>query len=271
MSGSAMVHEAECGHTSAGMRAPVGLVIRDTYQVQPSQTIFSGTGSEGRISGSGGRMILDISLASLGAIAVLWGGSLLASNCARALTLDRTGSPSALRIARPRDAEAGETPSDLSAQLIPADQLIGPVAGALLQQIREDAALTLEEIAPLVGVTRRSLQHWLAGGPISARKERRLREAADAVRALCTGSADATRQTLFARRSGGLRLYDLLSARQFEEARQLGAQKGRVHSEDSARRISPEISVAARMNVLPDRPAGIEGKVNLQRSRRLKR
>ena len=57
-------------------------------------------------------------------------------------------------------------------------------AQKLLEDIRKRSGLTLEEIAPLVGVSRRSLQNWRAGEVISARKEQRLRDIADTFESL---------------------------------------------------------------------------------------
>jgi hypothetical protein len=147
-------------------------------------------------------------------------------------------------------------------------------AHGTLADIRNLTGLTFEDIAPLVGVSRRSLHHWLAGGTISARKERRFRELADALRAIDRAAGDATRQRLFTRLSGGARLYDLLAAGKFAEASSL-AGSARLHQPEfrrvSSKRIGPEVSIADRLDILPDRPSGSEGNINLKRSRRLKR
>jgi hypothetical protein len=91
-------------------------------------------------------------------------------------------------------------------------------AQSLLNTIRIRSGLTLEEIAPLLGVSRRSLQHWRAHGRISARKEQRLRDLADTLSSLPASEATEMRGKLLHRTSDGVRAYDLLAEGQFDSA-----------------------------------------------------
>jgi len=94
-------------------------------------------------------------------------------------------------------------------------------AQAAVEGIRTIAKLTHEEIAPLAGVSRRSIQAWLAGEPISARKEQRLRAVLDAIRELAASDPQTTRGRLFDRQRGQISAYDLLAEGRFEDAKAL--------------------------------------------------
>jgi DNA-binding transcriptional regulator YiaG len=90
-----------------------------------------------------------------------------------------------------------------------------------IAEIRSISRLTNEEIAPLVGVSRRSVQSWLAGERISARKEQRLRTLCDAVRALAAANPEMTRRRILDRTPGNVSAYDLLAEGRFGEAADL--------------------------------------------------
>ena len=63
-----------------------------------------------------------------------------------------------------------------------------------LAQIRQASDLTIEALAPLIGVSRRTLHNWLAGGEISQRNEERLRALAEAVEQIAAvGPEDCSR------------------------------------------------------------------------------
>lgn len=83
-------------------------------------------------------------------------------------------------------------------------------ARELAQAIKEASGLTNEEIAPLLGVSRRSFQAWLAGEAISARKEARVREIANALERMQRATAQETREVLLRRSPGKLSAYELL-------------------------------------------------------------
>lgn len=91
-------------------------------------------------------------------------------------------------------------------------------AGLLLAKLKGTSALTYEELAPLLGVSRRTLHTWNAGGPISARREARVRRVVEAVAAIAAVSRRPMRAQLLDRQPNDLRLYDLLAEGLFQEA-----------------------------------------------------
>ena len=91
-------------------------------------------------------------------------------------------------------------------------------AQRLLATIRQCSGLTYEEIAPLMGVSRRTLHLWAKAQPISAKRERRLRIVAEAVKAIAAVRPHATRAVLLDRAVDGLRPYDLLAEGLHQEA-----------------------------------------------------
>ena len=147
-------------------------------------------------------------------------------------------------------------------------------AQELVENIRKKSGLTLEEIAPLVGVSRRSLQNWRAGGTISARKEQRLRDIADTFESLGHKNPRSLRRLIFERANHGVRAYDLLAERQFGAA--YSAVTGQAAPDHLVTRswtaaLSPAPSLLARLSIRDDGPSGTTGRVDLRRSRRLKR
>ncbi|MEE4212771.1 MAG: hypothetical protein V2I43_26290 [Parvularcula sp.] len=92
-------------------------------------------------------------------------------------------------------------------------------AAHLVENIKRVSGLTLEEIAPLAGVSRRSLQHWLRGDPISARKENRLRDLSIAIDEIAAETEEPLRPVLMARAPNGLSAYDLLASGRFQTAK----------------------------------------------------
>ncbi|AQR61854.1 hypothetical protein BZG35_09470 [Brevundimonas sp. LM2] len=98
----------------------------------------------------------------------------------------------------------------------------------LTAELKVASGLTNEEIAPLLGVSHRSLQTWLAGSPIGARKEARLRAVLDAVRALAAITTQATRARLFDRGAHSVRPYDLLIEGRFDAAVDLATGRRRA-------------------------------------------
>lgn len=147
-------------------------------------------------------------------------------------------------------------------------------AAALLATIQTRSGLTLEEIAPLLGVSRRSLQHWRAHGRISARKEQRLRDLADTLSLLPASEANELRGKLLDRVSDGIRAYDLLAEGRFDSAYSM-ITRSPVPAHLVARSIKPIMpsgpSLMDRLSVRDDGPSLPTSRVNLRQSRRLKR
>lgn len=133
---------------------------------------------------------------------------------------------------------------------------VAPVAGPpetaaqrMAAELRRLSGLTNEEIAPLLGVSRRSFQAWIAGESISARKETRLRTVLDAVRQLAAESAAATRERLLSRPARSISAYDLLAEERYEAAVDLAT--GRHRRQLAPRPISSE-SIATQLDRIED-------------------
>jgi transcriptional regulator with XRE-family HTH domain len=168
-----------------------------------------------------------------------------------------------------------ESPSERSLQGI-LQQPHGPTAAqSLLSEIRTMSGLTLEEIAPLLGVSRRSLQNWRAQRRISARKEQRLRDLVDTLRAVRRSDPTEMRQILLDRGQGDIRPYDLLAEGRLDTVYSLmtGLQAPRDLSMRSPHQHALPLvpSMLARLSIQNDGPASPKGRVDLRRSRRLKR
>ena len=91
-------------------------------------------------------------------------------------------------------------------------------ATRLLERIRQASGLTIEAVAPLAGVSRRTIHSWLAGGSISQRNEERLRAVAEAIEEIATADASSVRDRLLERVPGSVRIYDMLAERRYSEA-----------------------------------------------------
>jgi len=99
-----------------------------------------------------------------------------------------------------------------------AAKLQGTAAQQMIAELRDLSGLTNEEIGPLLGVSRRSVQAWIAGGAISARKEMRMRDLLDAIRRLAGITAVATRSRLLNRPPHSVSAYDLLAEERYDAA-----------------------------------------------------
>ena len=92
------------------------------------------------------------------------------------------------------------------------------VAQAAVSDIRRLCRLTFEEVAPLLGVSRRTLHSWANGSPISARRERRLRTLSETIHTIVRFRPGNVRDFLLNRGGGGVRPYDLLAEGLYQEA-----------------------------------------------------
>jgi DNA-binding transcriptional regulator YiaG len=88
----------------------------------------------------------------------------------------------------------------------------------LLERIRSASGLTFENIAPLAGVSRRSVQSWRAGEQISQRNEERLRALAAAIETIAGADPLNVRERLLERVPGSIRIYDLLAEGRYKDA-----------------------------------------------------
>jgi hypothetical protein len=158
---------------------------------------------------------------------------------------------------------------------LPTESSIQSPVQALIEQVRKISGLTLEEISPLLGVSRRSLQHWLSGHQISARNEQRLRALADTLSSLPTTADPATsRHRLLQRKADGVRAYDLLAEGQFSAAVELITGRGPTPGQFPPNAIKAPPSLLTpltRMSTLHGGPSSLSGRVDTRRSGRLKR
>jgi hypothetical protein len=88
----------------------------------------------------------------------------------------------------------------------------------LIDKFRRLTGLTLEFTAPLLGVTRRTIQNWKAGEAISSKNEEKLRLLLETTETIQQGSATKTKNLLLGRIPGYLRIYDLLCQGRFADA-----------------------------------------------------
>jgi hypothetical protein len=96
---------------------------------------------------------------------------------------------------------------------------LATAATRLLGRIRQASGLTIEAVAPLAGVSRRTIHSWLSGGSISQRNEERLREVAEAIEEIAAAdTAGSVRDRLLERVPGSVRIYDMLAERRYSEA-----------------------------------------------------
>jgi len=94
---------------------------------------------------------------------------------------------------------------------------------AAIHELRRRSGLTWDQIAELMRVSRRSVHLWASGKELSAKNQEHLHRVLAAVRAADRGSAGATRAALFATDADGKNAFDLLKAREHDDAlRRLG-------------------------------------------------
>lgn len=142
----------------------------------------------------------------------------------------------------------------------------GP-GGLLLADLRRSSQLTYEELAPMLGVSRRTLHNWNSGSPISARREARLRRMAEAVRTVASVSRRPIRNQLLDAQPGGLRVYDLLAEGLFQEAVDVAA--GRRPHEPAPERAERD-SVATQLDRRDDAVELTPGRLRSDMSRRVR-
>jgi hypothetical protein len=139
-----------------------------------------------------------------------------------------------------------------------------------LAQIRQASDLTIEALAPLVGVSRRTLHNWLAGGEISQRNEERLRALAEAVEQIAAVGPETARERLMERVLGSPRIYDLLAEGRYEIAIAHGTgvePTPRPTIYPKPRTIATPL--AARVAALNDKSIPLDGPTNRRLTKRL--
>jgi hypothetical protein len=92
-----------------------------------------------------------------------------------------------------------------------------PIAN-LVGKMQKLSGLTLEFVAPLLGVSRRAIQNWKKGETISLKNEIKLRALVETIEKLNQGNATKTKNVLLERTPGYLRIYDLIAQGRFPDA-----------------------------------------------------
>jgi transcriptional regulator with XRE-family HTH domain len=142
----------------------------------------------------------------------------------------------------------------------------------LLERIRNASGLTFENIAPLAGVSRRSVQSWRAGEQINQRNEERLRALAEAIETIAGAEPLNVRDRLLERVPGSIRIYDLLAEGRYKDAIARGT--GARPAPQPIAHATPtpmSTSLDAQLSALESPPATLDRRVNRRFTRRLKR
>lgn len=181
---------------------------------------------------------------------MLFGGNLVDLARLKAFTVYETTPPKRVVVYLPERASPNVLP--MPAVALP-DSASQTLAQAIIGDIKRLSGLTNELVAPLAGVSRRSLQAWIAGEPISQAKQQRLLDLRDAVHTLHAhaGSLAATHRLLMDQAHGRVRVYDLLAAGRFNTAVDMVTGRHRILPQLSEKRESE--SLAAQMSRLEDR------------------
>jgi hypothetical protein len=91
-------------------------------------------------------------------------------------------------------------------------------AEKLIGEVQAISDLPLEMVAPLLGVSRRSIQYWKDGGKISFKNELQLNNLVGVLKQISTGNSSKTRGLLLERIPGVPRIYDLLAEQRYDTA-----------------------------------------------------
>lgn len=140
-----------------------------------------------------------------------------------------------------------------------------------LGRIKQASGLTIEALAPLIGVSRRTLHHWQAGNHISQRNEERLRALAEAIEKIAGAVSGSVREALLARVPGAPRIYDLLAEGKYDVAiaRTTGvAAAPRPVVYPSPR--PPSLSLDVLLDALHDAPPPMKGHIDRRLTTRLR-
>jgi transcriptional regulator with XRE-family HTH domain len=93
-----------------------------------------------------------------------------------------------------------------------------PAQAGALSELRRLSGLSWEQLAHVLGVSRRTLHFWASGKPMARSNEEHLQRVLGVVRASERGSTAATRTALLETRDGQHNAVDLLAAREYKRA-----------------------------------------------------
>jgi len=126
-------------------------------------------------------------------------------------------------------------------------------ADAAIGEVRRLSGLTWEQLAELLGVSRRTLHFWASGKPMNAPNEERLHQLLGLLRAMDLGAADYNRAALLVPDAAGMRPFDMVAADEFEAARRV------LGLGDTRRLTLRPLSDEARAARRPASPADLVG------------
>lgn len=199
------------------------------------------------------------------------GGSLLRAALLQTLTVTSTAAPGA-RCMYPLNHVLPDAPHTLFNTFVfgvPAQDDIHEGC-SLLRELRTCSQLTYEELAPLLGVSRRTLHSWNSGSPISARRETHLRKVTEAVKALsgvARSAGRSTRSALLDQTPEGLRPFDLIADGHYQAA--VDAVSGRRTQVEAPARPERD-SVATQLNRRDDAVSVPAGRLRTDLARRIR-
>ena len=124
-----------------------------------------------------------------------------------------TNSPN-LRVLSPTSS-GGASPSGSDGSSL-AGSADAPAQDAVAE-LRRVSGLTWEQIAVVLGVSRRSLHFWASGKPMLPANEERLQRVLSVVRSVDRGSAAKTRRLLLSAGSGSEIALDVLAAARYDD------------------------------------------------------
>jgi hypothetical protein len=161
----------------------------------------------------------------------------------------------ALPISRPRQEAVGATP-----------------ATRLIERVKHASTLTIEAIAALVGVSRRSIHTWQAGGVISQKNEERLRALAEAIEAIAAFEPTTVRERLMERVPGSIRIYDMLAEGHYKAAIARGTRaEARPQPLTYPAPLPLSTPLSAQVAALNDKSIPLTGRIDRRFTKRLKR
>lgn len=132
--------------------------------------------------------------------------------------------------------------------------------GVVILEIRRLSGLTLEELAQVLKVTRRTLHHWANGKPVTAQNEQRLQRLLGLLRLIDRCESRVNRSLLLEAGEDGILPIDLLREGKFDEVL-ARIRPGRSIRKSSNSLLSPEAQQTRRppapvdlLEALQDRP-----------------
>lgn len=118
-----------------------------------------------------------------------------------------------------------------------------------ISSLRRISGLTWEQLAYILGVSRRSLHSWANGGALNVRNAKKLQQLLATVRYVDKGFARLNRESFVEEPEEGSSVLELLKNQQYDAVRErLGAGKGRPEKKPP---LSPE-AIEARKPPPPD-------------------